>query len=326
MTEVVSFDILLLALKDPTSAGKAKYTNIMERLTGRAADEFEIPAKRTEDPIFQALDRETAQKVANALGGVGALIEVRRSTERPSEVQDQVVASVTCPSCQFMQPAGTVECSRCGLVFAKFEREQVQQMQKSQQVEEALTKALQSRDEWTQKATTYLETHPLKEGSTDGFENTVEASEVPFLRLAAEEGPILMTSRRLVASLKEGFLSIPYEMVVDVTVGGGLVQKKNRVRLQLVYQTSIPTPTGPMKQSAWQLDKDSSFYKDVIMDWCYSRSFVCGGCGQRELDYRLEGTKPRARCMHCATDHDIDVREALAVPLAPEAEAGGEGE
>ena len=129
MTEVVSFDILLLALKDPTAAGKAKYTNVMERLTGRAADEFEVPAKRSEDPIFQALDRDTAKKVADALGGQGVLIEVRRSAERPSEVQDQVVASLSCPSCQFMLPAGTAECSRCGLVFAKYEHEQVQQMQ-----------------------------------------------------------------------------------------------------------------------------------------------------------------------------------------------------
>jgi uncharacterized C2H2 Zn-finger protein len=318
MVDQISFDILLLGLKDGSSAGRAKYTNVMERLTGRPADHFEVPSKRSEEPIFRALDRDTAIKVVDALGKQGALIEVRRTTSAPQDVRDQVVDTITCPRCDFMQPAGTDECTRCGLVFAKFEREQVQHMQKSRALEEALTRALQSRDEWAQKAAQYLEGHPLKEGSIDGFENILARDEVPFLRLVADEGPILMTSRRLISSLKEGFISIPYEMVGDVTVGGGLVQKKNRVRLQLAFHAPIPTPPGPSKQLNWQLDKDSSFYKDVIMDWCYSRNFLCGGCGQRDLDFRLDGTKPRARCMHCATDHDIDLREAIAVPLSPE--------
>ncbi len=314
---MISFDILLLGLKDGSSAGKARYTNAMERLTGRPADSFKVPARRSDDPIFKALDKETAVKVVDALGQAGALIEVRRSSSMPSDVRDQVIASVKCPRCGFAQPAGTPECARCGLVFAKFEREQVQSMQKGTQLEAALTKALQSREEWAQKATQYLETHPLREGSTDGFENVVVRDEVPFLRLVTEEGPILMTSRRMIASLQEGFFSMPYEIINDVTVGGGLVQKKGRVRLQLGFHSPIPTPTGAAKQSSWQLDKESSFYKDVIMDWCYSRNFMCGGCGKRDLDYRLDGTKPRARCMHCATDHDIDLREAIAVPLTP---------
>jgi hypothetical protein len=67
------------------------------------------------------------------------------------------------------------------------------------------------------------------------------------------------------------------------------------------------------------MDKDSSFYKDVIMDWCFSRSFLCGGCGQRDLDFRLEDTNVHTRCMHCALDHEIDMREAIAVPIAVEA-------
>jgi hypothetical protein len=142
---------------------------------------------------------------------------------------------------------------------------------------------------------------------------------VPFLRLRSEEGPILMTSRRLIASLEGGFFFIPYEMVSDVTLGGGLVQKKNWVRLQLSFHAPIPSPSGTTKQFTWMLDKDSSFYKDVIMDWCFARLFICGGCGQRELDFRLEGSKPKARCMHCATDHEIDLREAIAIPLAPPA-------
>lgn len=318
MTESLSFDILFLGLNEPTPAGQARYANVMERLTGRPAADFSLGADRSEDPLFRALDLDTAQKVADALGDTGVLIEVRRSTEAASDVREQVVDSVECPRCGYVQPAGGDECSRCGLVFAKFEREQIHGMQKSAQLEEALAKALQSREEWAQKATQYLETHPLKEGSTDGFDNVVMQDEVPFLRLTTDEGPILMTSRRLIASLEAGYCSIPYEMVEDVTVGGGLVQKKSKPRLLLAFHTSLPVPIEPAKQASWQLDKDSSFYKEVIMDWCFSRSFLCGGCGQRDLDYRTEDNKAHCRCMHCALDHEIDMREAIAVPIAVE--------
>ena len=54
------------------------------------------------------------------------------------------------------------------------------------------------------------------------------------------------------------------------------------------------------------------------MDWSFARSFICGGCGERDLQYRTDGNKVYARCMHCATDHEIDVREAVAVPLIKE--------
>jgi len=316
MSESSSFDVLLLGFRDPGPAAHARYTNAMERLTGRGAEEFNVPSKRSDDPIFRALDNSTTGVVADALEEAGVLIEIRRTSEVASEVRDQVVATVACPTCDFVQPAGTVECSRCGVVFAKFEREQVQQMQQSQHLEEALTKALQTRDEWGQKAANYLETHPLEEGSTSGFENSLHRDEVPFLRLTADEGPILMTSRRMIANLADGVFSIPYEMVGDVTMGGGLVQKKSRVRLQLGFHAPIQTPGGAVKQFSWQLDKDSSFFKDAIMDWCYSRVFVCGGCGLRDLDYRVDGSKARARCMHCATDHDIDLDEGIAVPVA----------
>ncbi len=318
MTEATSFDIMLLGLNDPSSAGRARYANVMERLTGRPGADVRPGAPRPTDPIFRSLDLDTARMVADALAEVGVLIEVRRSTEYASGVREQVVDSADCPRCGYIQPAGGNECARCGLVFAKFEREQIGGMQKSRQLEEALTKALQSREEWAMKAKKYLETHPLKEGSTEGFDSLVMRDEVPFLRLMSEEGPILMTSRRLIANVPDGYFSIPYEIVEDVTVGGGLVQKKGRVRLLLGFFVPIPTPVDAGKQFTWQLDKESSFYKDVIMDWCFSRNFVCGGCGKRDLDYRLEGSKPRTRCMHCATDHDIDLREALAVPLTVE--------
>jgi len=316
MSESSSFDVLLLGFRDPGSAAHARFANAMERLTGRGANEFHVPSKRSEDPIFRALDSQTARVVADALAEAGVLIEIRRTSEIASDVRDQVVATETCPTCGFVQPAGVSECSRCGVVFAKIEREQVQSMQQNRHLEEALTKALQTRDEWAAKASKYLETHPLAEGSISGFEQSLLRDEVPFLRLNSDEGPILMTHRRMIANLADGHFSIPYEMVSDVTMGGGLVQKKSKVRLLLAFHAPIHTPGGLAKQFTWQLDKESSFFKDVIMDWCYSRMFICGGCGQRELDYRIDGTKPRARCMHCATDHEIDLDEGIAIPIA----------
>lgn len=318
MAESSSFDVLLLGFRDPGPAAHARYTNAMERLTGRGAEEFHVPSKRSDDPIFRALDGQTAHVVADALEEAGVLIEIRRTSEIASEVRDQVVPTNTCPTCGFVQPAGTAECSRCGVVFAKIEREQIQSMQQNKHLEEALTKALQTRDEWAGKASHYLEGHPLQEGSIAGFEEVLLRDEVPFLRLTADEGPILMTSRRMIANLADGSFSIPYEMVGDVTFGGGLVQKKSKVRLLLGFHTPIQAPGGASKQFTWQLDKESSFFKDVIMDWCYSRVFMCGGCGLRELDYRLDGSKPKARCMHCATDHEIDLTEGIAIPLAAE--------
>ncbi len=315
MSSVQSFDILLLGLKDGSSAGRRRYANAMERLTGKEAGDFQVPSTRSREPIFKSLDQSTARVVVGALGEAGALLQIRPTKEVPTASEKQVITTETCPSCGFVQAPEAVECARCGLVFSKFEREQVQSMQKEQHLEEALSKALQSREEWAQKAKQYLEKHPLAGEALEGFGSVVMRDEVPFLRLTAEEGPILMTSRRLIASLKEGFFSIPYEIVSDVTVGGGLVQKKSRVRLQLSFHSAVPTPSGSNKQATWQLDKESSFFKDVIMDWCFARVFMCGVCGQRDLDFRSDGSNVRARCMHCATDHDIDLREALAIPL-----------
>jgi len=52
------------------------------------------------------------------------------------------------------------------------------------------------------------------------------------------------------------------------------------------------------------------------MDWAFARNFMCGACGARDLDFRLEDSDSHCRCMHCATDHQIDLREALAIPTS----------
>ncbi|MCU0856683.1 MAG: hypothetical protein MUF63_18000, partial [Rhodobacteraceae bacterium] len=69
---------------------------------------------------------------------------------------------------------------------------------------------------------------------------------------------------------------------------------------------------------AWHLDKDSMFFKEVVMDWGYARNFICGSCGERDLQYRTENRKVFFRCMHCATDHDVDLVECIAVPRISE--------
>ena len=315
-----SYDIHVLGLVDASPSGRTRYAATMERLTGRAGSGFEQGFPKADDAVFQYLDQERARMVADALGKSGVLIEVRPRISSPGAGEiDSPVSTRDCPSCNHTQAANADECEACGVVFAKIEREQVFKMQKDRCLEEALTKALQVREEWLGRAKNYLETHPLAEDATEGFSRVLMRDELPFLRLASDEGPILMTSRRMIASVGDVFHSIPYEMINDVDVGGGLVVKKNKMRLHLTFQTAMPLGDGEVNKSlTWQLDKDSSFYKEVVMDWSFARVFICGACGERDLDFRTEGKKVHARCMHCATDHEIDVYEAVAVPLVKE--------
>lgn len=313
-----SFDVQLLGLRDPKQPGRTRFADAMHRLTARPAEEFHTLLSSDERQLFTALDRESTVKVAEQLGDAGVLIEIQPSTAPPSGAHEQMAPTSECPRCGFLQPAGGVECSRCGLVFAKFEREKVQKMQRDRTLEEALQKALQVREEWDHRAKQYLEGHPLPENALASFERELRREEIPFLRLVAEEGPILLTSRRMLISNGDTVSAIPYEMVSDIDVGGGLVQKRNRVRLALTFHGPLSIAGGQVKNVVVNLDKDSSFYKDVLMDWAFARSFICGSCGARELDFRLEDGSARVRCMHCATDHEIDLREAVAIPLVAE--------
>jgi hypothetical protein len=314
MIDVLSYDVLFLGLAQGGAGGVSRYANAMARLTGRTEDDFQKTPTSFAEPIFTALDQSTAKIVAETLAEAGALIEIRPSTERVGDLREQVATTEGCPSCGFVQPAGANECGKCGLVFAKFEREQVQKMQTDRALEEALASALKSREEWTQRANQYLETHPLPPEAVEGFEGSLVQGEIPFLRLSSDEGPLLMTSRRMLAVHKDGMVSIPYEMVEDVTFGGGLVVKKSKVRLLLVFHAPLLVAGSTAKSLSWQLDKDSSFYSDVVMDWCFARTFMCGTCGARDLDYRSDDDIPFMRCMHCASDHEIDLREAIAIP------------
>ncbi len=313
---VIAFDILLLGLQDPSSVGRVRFLNAMERLSGRAADEHTAVLSRAGEPLFRALDREQAQVVARVLEEAGVRIEIRPTKDRPVNDPELDIRTAACPRCGFIGNAGGQECRRCGLVFAKWEREKVQRMQTERRLEEALQKALQVRQEWVQRAKVYLETHPLPPDALTPYSSVLLKDEIPFLSLSAEEGPLLMTSRRLLFVRDGAIGSIPYEMIADVDVGGGLVVRKDRMRIVLTFHGPLTIGEAQAKNMSWQLDKDSSFYKDVLLDWCFARNFQCGSCGAGELEFRVERSKPRARCMRCATDHEIDLTEAVAIPVA----------
>jgi hypothetical protein len=321
MSQMHSYDIHVLGLEDPSKAGRHRFANEMERLTKRPAEEFKEEFPSASSALFQSLDVERAQQVADAMKSNGILIEIRVSNTPPSFDEEELdAASTRCPACQHVQSSMNEECERCGVVFKKYEREQLAQMQKEHTLEQAMIKAMQVREEWTHRAQQYLELHPLKDEAYADYSSTLIQGEVPFLRLNSEEGSILLTSRRMITVREGKFHSIPFEMIKEVDYGGGrITTKKSKQRLQVVFHTPFPLLEGDNTKSlAWHLDKESSFKKDVVIDWGYARNFICGSCGARELEYRTEVTKVKMRCMHCATDHEIDLAECVAVPLIAE--------
>jgi hypothetical protein len=320
MAEVYSYDIYVLGLKDSTAGGRHRFASTMERLTGRSSDEFEEGFPPPNLPMFQAMDAARAVETADMLGDTGVLIEVR-PTDKPPQKQPKIAAATReCPSCNEIQPAVNDECLKCGIVFKKYEREQLLKMQKDHTLEQAMIKAMQVREEWLHRATQYLEQNKMATDASAAFASELVQDEVPFLRLNSEEGPILLTSRRLLSRKEKVFESVPYEMIREVDYGGGPIKtSKSKFRLQISFHTPFPLKSGEMaKNMSWHLDKDSSFSKDVVMDWGYARNFICGACGERELQYRTEETRMLCRCMHCATDHEIDLQECMAVPLISE--------
>jgi len=321
MAEVFSYDIYVLGLRNPSAAGRHRFANTMERLTGRPSDEFEGSFPAPNLPMFQAMDQETAQETADVLGETGVLIEIRPTDKPPQEQPKMAAATRECPACNQIQPATAEECVKCGVVFKKYEREQLLKMQKDHTLEQAMIKAMQVREEWLHRATQYLESHKLSKDASAAFAAELVPEEVPFCRLNSDEGPILLTSRRLLTRIDSSFESVPYEMISEVDFGGGkLTMKKAKNRLQIVFHTPLPLKSGaPAKNMTWYLDKESTFSKDVVIDWGYARNFICGACGERELEYRTEekedGYTVHCRCMYCATDHEVDLAECVAVPL-----------
>jgi len=324
MAEDYSYDIYVLGLKDPSSSGRYRFASTMERLTGRPSSEFEESFPPSNIPIFQAIDPEQAVKTADELGDMGVLIEVRPTDNPPQEQLKVEAATQECPACNKIQRATNDECVKCGIVFKKYEREQLVKMQKDHTLEQAMIKAMQVREEWLHRATQYLEQHKPAKDFSAAFATELVQDEIPFLRLDSAEGPILLTSRRVLSRMDNAFESVPYEMIREVDYGGGAIKTaKSKFRLQIIFHTPMPLKSGELaKNIAWHLDKDSSFSKEVVFEWGYARNFICGSCGERELEYRTDNVREKhkmhCRCMHCATDHEIDIDECLAIPLISE--------
>lgn len=335
MAAPVSFDILLLGLADPSADGRARFCDAMGQLTGRPPEEFEPALRRRDSPLFHSLRPDQVRNVLAALDLAGARVEIRpHAATAPEEAPspavdapalfqtdaddfafDDAKPTVECPKCGAVQAEGPDECVECGAVFVKHDRELLDHMARERQLEGAQTRHAQVHEEWVQKAKKFVESNPLNEEGITPFSGELRPAEVPFMAMQSDEGPLLMTSDRLVAIVEGRTVSVPYEMIKDVDVGGGFLQKRGRVRLQLKLHTPLPAASGTTTTMSWQLHKESADRKDVIMDWAFARSFLCGSCGVRDLDYRLEGDRPHARCMHCATDHVLDLVECLARPV-----------
>jgi hypothetical protein len=104
-------------------------------------------------------------------------------------------------------------------------------------------------------------------------------------------------------------------VISDVDVGGGLITRPGRVRLQIGFIVPVSLPGGRKDRLSWQLEKEARFHRETIMEWAFGRRFMCGSCGSRDVDYRAEARGVRVRCMRCATDHEVDMNEAVVVPL-----------
>ena len=88
---------------------------------------------------------------------------------------------------------------------------------------------------------------------------------------------------------------LPYEIIKDVDFGGGLVVKKGHTRLVLHFHSPILFKEKNVNSLTWQLTADAATNKEAIMDWAFARSYMCGACGARDLDFRNEkGADPRS--------------------------------
>jgi hypothetical protein len=228
MNENLSYNIHILGLKDASKAGRQRFVGTMERLTGRPRDEFEDQFPSSHVPMFQSLDLGRAKKTLDSLESGGILVEIRPTDSPPVGAEEEIEdGKRACPACNEHQSASNIECQRCGIVFTKYEREQLLKMQKDHTLEQAMIKAMQVREEWMQRATKFLENKPLPKDAAKIFSAILLQDEVPFLRLESAEGPILLTSRRMVTRNSEGkYISMPYEMISDVEFGGGAIQTK----------------------------------------------------------------------------------------------------
>jgi DNA-directed RNA polymerase subunit RPC12/RpoP len=311
-----SFDIAFLGLKDPSSAGRARMVLAMERLTGRSTADCQKVLSKVGFTIFESLPLDQTKLIVSALDDAGAVCEIRPKEEVARSVRETMGGGMMqCPSCGFVQMAGPDECSRCGVVFSKMEKDDLRKMKDDRTLEEAQQRAEQIRQEWDERAKQILESRPISEADIEPFRAVLTQEEIPFLLLKAAEGPLLMTSRQMLGLMDGVFVFLPYEVIKDVDFGGGLVVKKGHTRIVLHFHMPIPFNNKNVSSLTWQLTANAATNKEAIMDWAFARSYICGACGARDLDFRSEKGVSHGRCMHCATDHVIDLRNHRITPL-----------
>jgi hypothetical protein len=316
MESPYSFDIAFLGLKDPSNAGRARMVLAMERLTGRSTAECQEVLSKVGLTIFDTLPADQASLILSALDDAGAVCEIRPKEEAARSMGETMGGGMAeCPSCGFVQQAGHDECSRCGVVFSKMEKDDLRKMQDDRNLEEAQQRAEQIRQEWDERAKQVLESRPVSEAHVERFREVLTQEEIPFLFLDAAEGPLLMSSRQILGIQEGGFVFLPYEVIKDVDFGGGLVVKKGHTRLVLNFHMPIVFNGKNVNSLTWQLTAEAATNKEAIMDWAFARSYLCGSCGARDLDFRNEQGEAHGRCMHCATDHAIDLKNHTITPM-----------
>ncbi len=192
---------------------------------------------------------------------------------------------VACPSCGFVQQAGMDECSRCGVIFSKMEKDEVRKMQTDQALEEAQQRAEQIRQEWDDRAKQILESRPIAEAAGDTFQQGPDpgGNPLPAPRDCAE-GPLLMTSRQILGLVEGTFVHVPYEIIKDVDFGGGLVVKKGHTRLVLHFHAPILFKDKNVNSITWQLDADRG-----------DQQGNHHGLGLRQILYVRRLRRPRSR-------------------------------
>lgn len=308
------FDIVPLAFTIDSDEAKMSFGAVVDRFSDSPHQVWGA----LDQPLFRSVDGQTAAEILTKLDEIGVRTEIRPATIQTTTAQSPPkvgTATLPCPSCGFNNPESQPDCGACGLVFAKFEKRAVNRMMADSRLEEEINKARRIEQEWTDRASDYRTQRPLPAGATDPFANDLLVEEVPFLRLETDLGPLLLTSKRMLARTKKELLSIPFEMISSVEFGGGFSILGGSIRMVLTFKAPLVIKRLRASIFSLQVQKNTSYDRETILHWAFSKNFICGRCGARDLTFRLEKTESRARCMRCAADHSINLTHAVAIPL-----------
>lgn len=308
------FDIVALAFGPGPDTARATFEVLVERYS---QDSQPIWGEKGQT-LFRSIDGATAAEILKGLDPLGVRTEIRPAEDPVAPVKlspPGELQGLQCPSCGIENPESSLECNACGVVFAKFEQRAVRQMMADAQLEQEINKAQKIQQEWDDRASSYRANQPLPADATAPFAGSLLKQEVPFLNLRTGSGPMLFTSKRILASSNDGVVSIPFEMIAGVDLGGGFTILGGTIRMVLTFKAPLILGKSRTTTLSRQIRKDESYDRETILHWVYSKNFICNGCGARDLSYRFENLSTKARCMRCASDHLIDLTQAIAKPI-----------